>query len=302
MPRAERASGAEMEPRNVASRLRAGVAARGGLRWAATDVTAVTEEARRRLDLSPLAAAALGRALGGAAMLLRVAPRVPARLVLELRGDGVLGTVLAEADDRGNLRGTVTRPQAEIPHGAGGKLPVGRGIGSGFLRVIREQEDGCYRSEVALVSGEVAEDLAHYLAQSEQIRSAVLLGVLARPGGVSAAGGLIVEAMPDADPETLGRLEDNLARLGAVSRHLEEVGLRGVIRRAMDGLEWEMLESRPLRYRCRCSRERLQRHLRLLGREEISALRASDEKLEAECLFCGVRYIFDPAELVETVH
>ncbi len=278
-------------------RLHIGLAGGGSLRWAAADLTPVVEEARRRLDLSPLAAAALGRSLTGAALLLRLAAKTPARLVVEIRGDGPMRLVLAEADERGNLRGMVGQPRLHLPGAPGGKLPVGDAIGKGLLRVLREQDGSSYQSQVALVTGEIGTDLAHYLEQSEQTQSAVLVGVLAKPDGVAAAGGMIVEVLPGAREEEVGRLESNIARLAGVSRTIEEQGLPGLVRTLLDGLPGEVHETRELRYRCRCSRERLRQHLIVLSVEDREHLQHEDGSTEAECVFCGEIYRFEAAEL-----
>lgn len=280
-------------------RLRAGVAGGGALRWAAADITEMVETARARLDLSPVAAAALGRSLAAAALLLRLAVKTPSRLVVEIAGDGPLGRVIAEADDEGSLRGMVGNRLADVPHTAAGKLAVGRAVGRGLLRVIRESDGASYASQVELVSGEIGEDLAHFLEQSEQTRSAVLLGVLGRPHGVAAAGGMIVEALPGASAEAVGRLEANVAGAGGVSRLVEAGGARGVLDVLLAGLDPMERESRVLTYRCRCSRERLERHLAPLPYEELLALADDAGVIEAECAFCAERYRFSPAELRE---
>lgn len=278
-------------------RLRAGVAGGGSLRWAAADITAVVETARARLDLSPVASAALGRALAAAALLLRLAAKTPARLVVEIAGDGPLGRVIAEADDQGSLRGMVGNRLADVPHTPEGKLAVGRAVGKGLLRVIRERDGASYSSQVELVSGEIGEDLAHFLDQSEQVRSAVLLGVLGRPHGVAAAGGMIVEALPAASSAVLARLEANAAAAGGVSRLVESGGASGVLDTVLAGLDPEHRETRTLAYRCRCNRERLERHLAPLPYEELVALADGTGVIEAECAFCAERYRFLPEEL-----
>ncbi len=282
--------------------LEAGLAGDGSLRWAAADLTQVLESTRRRLDLSPVAAAALGRSLTGAALLLRLASKTPSRLVIEIRGDGPLVSVLAEADDGGNLRGMVGRPRAEVPHTAAGKLAVGRAVGQGTLRVVRQHERGAHQSRVELVTGEIGDDLAHYLAQSDQTRSAVLLGVLADPSGIAAAGGMIVEAMPEAPAELVRGLERRVERMATVSRVLAGGGVRGLVERLVGGLGPRTVERRELRYRCRCSRRTLARHLRRLDREQLGALETERGDLEAECAFCGSVYRFGPAELTCPSH
>jgi len=278
--------------------LELGLAGDGAFRWAVADITDVMEEVRGRFDLWPVPAAALGRCLAGAALLQRLATKSPSRLLLEVRGNGPILRVLAEADAEGNLRGLVGDPRVQVPDWPGGKLGVGRAVGKGYLRVIREYEGGnSYQSQVELVSGEIGEDVAFYLSQSEQIRSAVLLGVLGKPSGVAAAGGMVVEVMPGAPEEAIARLESNIAAIRGVSHLLEEGGAGNVVERVLAGFDREVKEVRPLRYRCRCSRERLLNHLVLLPAADRDYLRAEDGAIEADCAFCGVRYRFAPEEL-----
>lgn len=279
--------------------LQLGLAGGGLLRWAMADLSEVVEAARQRLDYSPVAAAALGRSLAGAALLLRLASKTPSRLILEVRGDGPLRQVVAEADDEGNLRGMVSRPRVEVPHTAAGKLAVGRAVGRGSLRVVRERPGGSYASQVELVSGEIGEDLAHFLAQSEQTRSAVLLGVLARPDGVAAAGGMIVEVLPGAGEEVVATLEANIAALDGVSRLLDREGIDGTVAQLLAGLDPEVRESRSLAYRCRCNRDRLRRHLSYIAARESEPLFDEEGGLEVECVFCGTGYRFVEEELAE---
>lgn len=272
--------------------LEAGVAAAGGLRWVGVDLGPVVETARRRLDCSPLAATALGRCMSGAALLLRLAAKTPSRLLLEVRGDGPLGRVIAEADDRGNLRAMVGEPRATLPQRPSGRLPIGEAIGAGNLRVTRRYPGGVQTSEVELVSGEIGKDLAHYLSASQQIRSAVLVGVLTTPQGVAAAGGVIVEAFPETDAVALERLEGNLEGLPGVSRSLAGGGLAALLVRLFDGLDHRPLESRLVRFSCRCSGAAVGAVLAALEPGELATLRGPDGTLEAECSFCGRRYRF----------
>ncbi|HEX9944407.1 MAG TPA: Hsp33 family molecular chaperone HslO [Thermoanaerobaculia bacterium] len=280
-------------------RLELGMAGNGAFRWAVADITDVMEEVRDRFDLWPVPAAALGRCLAGAALLQRLSTKTPSRLMLEVRGDGPLLRVLAEADDEGNLRGMVGDGRVQVPDWPGGKLGVGRAVGKGYLRVLREYERGnSYQSQVELVSGEIGEDVAYYLSQSEQTQSAVLLGVLGKPSGVAAAGGMVVEVLPEAPEETVARLESNIAGIRGVSHLLEEGGAEHVVEQVLAGFERETKEVRPLRYRCRCSRERLHRHLVLLSAEDRDYLKDDEGSIEADCAFCGTRYRFTPEELV----
>jgi molecular chaperone Hsp33 len=271
----------------------------GAFRWAVADITDVLEGVRDRFDLWPVPAAALGRCLAGAALLQRLSTKSPSRLMLGVRGDGPIGRVLAEADDEGNLRGMVGDGRVQVPDWPGGKLGVGRAVGKGVLRVLREYERGnSYQTQVELVSGEIGEDVAYYLSQSEQRKSAVLLGVLGKPSGVVAAGGMVVEVLPGAPEETIARLESNIAGIRGVSHLIEEGGAEHVVEQVLAGLDREVKEIRPLRYRCRCSRERLLGHLTLLPAEDRDYLRAGDGAIEADCTFCGARYRFSTEELV----
>jgi len=275
-----------------------GLAGDGALRWAVVDITDVMEKVRDQFDLWPVPAAALGRCLAGAALLQRLADKTPSRLLLEVRGNGPILRVLAEADDEGNLRGLVGDGRVQVPDWPGGKLGVGRAVGKGYLRVVREFERGnSYQSQVELVSGEIGEDVAYYLSQSEQTRSAVLLGVLGKPSGVVAAGGMVVEVMPGAPEETIARLESNIAGIRGISHLIEEGGAEHVVEKVLAGFDREVKEVRPLRYRCRCSRERLLNHLVLLPMEDRDYLKADDGAIEADCAFCGTRYRFAPEEL-----
>ncbi|HEY9420942.1 MAG TPA: Hsp33 family molecular chaperone HslO [Thermoanaerobaculia bacterium] len=279
-------------------RLELGLAGNGAFRWAVADITEVMEEVRDRFDLWPVPAAALGRCLAGAALLQRLSTKTPSRLMLEVRGNGPLLRVLAEADDAGNLRGMVGDSQVQVPDWPGGKLGVGRAVGKGYLRVLREYEGGnSYQSQVELVSGEIGEDVAYYLRQSEQTPSAVLLGVLGKPSGVVAAGGMVVEVLPGAPEDTIARLEENIGKIHGVSHLLEEGGAEHVVERVLAGFDREVKETRPLRYRCRCSRERLLHHLILLPAEDRDYLREDDGSIGADCAFCGAHYRFPPEEL-----
>ena len=285
-------------PVTAQGKLELGLAGNGSLRWAVADITDVMEEVRGRFDLWPVPAAALGRCLAGAAILQRLATKTPSRLMLEVRGDGPLLRVLAEADDEGNLRGIVGDGRVQVPDWPGGKLGVGRAVGRGYLRVLREYEGGgSYQSQVELVSGEIGEDVAYYLSQSEQTKSAVLLGVLGKPSGVAAAGGMVVEVLPGAPEGSISRLEENIAGIRGVSHLLEEGGTGHVVEQVLAGFDREVMEVRPLRYRCRCSRERLRQHLVLLPEEDRDYLREDDGSIEADCAFCATHYRFTPEEL-----
>lgn len=282
-------------PTGSPDRLATGLAANGDLRWVVVDIRESLEEARLRLDLSPLATVALGRALAGAVLVQRISLKVPMRLTLEISGDGPLGRVLAESRAAGSLRGLVGNPR--VPNPDGEKLKIAPAIGRGTLTVVREGPRHRYSSQVELVSGELGDDLTHYLEQSEQIRSAVLLGVLLKPEGVAAAGGLVVEALPGTGEESLRRLEANIRSREGVSAVLDRGGPSALAEMIFDGFEQEVTEQLPLQYHCGCDRDRLLRQLLPLAASDLDELIGPDGRCEAVCAFCGERYLYDADEL-----
>jgi len=272
--------------------LRLGVAAHSSLRWAAVDLAEPVEEARRRCDLSPLAAVALGRALVSASLLLRFSTKKAGRLSVEVAGDGALGKVVAEATSRGFVRGLVGNPC----------LPsLSAAVGKGVYKVTQSAEDGSgrYESQVRLVSGELGKDLVHYLEQSQQIRSAALLGVLPRPEGVVQAGGVLIEAFPGVAEETLRVLEANLAAVGGeVSAGLEAGGLEGLLSGCLEGFDRRELERHELTYGCGQGREDIRSKLLHLKDEELDEVVDSEGLFTADCAYCARRFTFSRDELV----
>jgi len=279
-----------------------GLAGDGAFRVLAAETTDVVEEARRRHGLSPTATAALGRALTGAALLAFLLSKTPReRVTLKIEGEGPLGHLVAEAGVDGRVRGYVGHPEADVPLSEKGKLDVGRLIGPGELRVMRSLPNGeIYDSSVPLVSGEIAEDLAHYLLKSEQIPSAVLLGVRVSPEGpVEAAGGMVVQVLPGAPEEAIARLEENLKGLPGFSALLKEKGLLGAVREVLKGLGFEptdLGEGIPIRFACRCDREKARDSLRFFGPEELREM-AEEGGAEVVCRWCGEVYRLSPEEL-----
>ncbi len=269
----------------------------------------VVEEARLRHGLSPTATAALGRALTGALLLAQLLLKTPReRLTLRVEGTGPLGGLVAEADAFGNVRGYVKNPQAEVPLREDGKLNVGELVGAGFLRVDRSLAGGeIYTSTVPLVSGEIAEDLAHYLWQSEQIPSALLLGVRVRgEGEVEMAGGVAVQVVPGAPEAVVGRLEANLAGLPGLTPLLREKGLEGALAAIFQGLGYAPTDLRalgyplngiPAQFRCRCSREKALEALVFFTPEEREEMIVKDGGAEVVCHWCGEVYRFRPEEI-----
>ena len=290
-------------------RILRGLAGDGNLRVVAADTTDVVEEARLRHGLSPTATAALGRAMTGALLLAQLLLKTPReRLTLRIEGTGPLGGLVAEADAFGHVRGYAKNPKAEVPLREDGKLNVGELVGPGVLRVDRSLPNGeIYTSTVPLVSGEIAEDLAHYLWQSEQIASAVLLGVRVHgEGEVEVAGGVAVQVMPGAPEEVVARLEANLAGLQGLTPLLKEKGLEGTLEAIFQGLGYTPTDLRalryaqneiPVRFQCRCSREKALEALVFFTPEEREDMIVKDGGAEVVCHWCGEVYRFSPEEI-----
>lgn len=273
-----------------------GVAAESNLRWAAVDLGGVVEDARARHDLSPLSAVALGRAMAAAALLQRFSSKAPERLIFEVRGDGPLGKVVTEVDSEGNLRGLVGEPR--LPNPASGSMSIGEAVGQGLLRVTRESERGTYNSQVALVSGEIGGDLVHFLEQSQQIRSAALLGVLPRASGITAAGGVLIEAFPGVDDDVVTHLEGNIGALGGgISDLLESGGIPTLLDTVFRGFDRQELERYPLLHRCRCRPETLRESLRQVPDDELRTIADERGNCVAVCAFCSTQYRFSLDEL-----
>jgi molecular chaperone Hsp33 len=279
-----------------------GIAGNGRILALAARTTRLCEEARRRHDAWPTAAAALGRALTGAA-LLGMSLKDGQSLTLRIVGDGPIGGLIAEARHGGMVRGYARNPAVHLPVRADGKLDVGGAVGRhGVLHVTRDLGlRRPYTGSYPLVSGEIGEDLTCYLARAEQIPSLVSLGVLVGvDGAVRSAGGLVLQLLPGADDADAVRLEENVRRLGPVSRAVDAGAAPGdLMAAALSDLQPRILAEEPLHFHCGCSRERLREALVSLGPGELRAMIEEDGGAEAVCNFCGERYVFDEDELAE---
>ncbi len=269
------------------------------VRAIAAVTTGVVEEARRRHGTYPTATAALGRTLT-AGLLLGATMKDEERLSIELSCDGPLKRVMVSTTGSNQVRGYVGRPATHLPS-KNGKLDVAGAVGEGLLCVIRTQpwNKEPYRSIMQIVSGEIGQDIAHYLLTSEQIPSAVGLGVFVnRAGDVGAAGGFLVQLMSGGSEETIGRVEANVAALPAVTALVREGrGPDEILQAVLAGLEPTRVGEAPVAFGCHCTRERVFGALLLLGRAEIADMIATDGQAEVTCEFCAERYLIDRDEL-----
>ena len=269
-----------------------------GVRVYAAVTTDLVNEAIRRHDCYPVAAAALGRTMTGA-LLLAANLKNKEALTVNIRGNGPLKNITADAVPEGFVRGYVADPHVELPLNDKGKLDVGGGVGQGLVTVtrftgLREP----MRGSSEIVTGEIAEDLTNYLYVSEQTPSSIGLGVLVDTDfSAKAAGGFIIQPMPDADEETISRLEENLQKLRPVTTMIDEgKDAREIILEIMNGFEMEFLTTTDLAFRCQCSKERLEDVLLNLNHDDMESLIA-DGQAEVCCHFCGEKYHFSREEL-----
>ena len=261
----------------------------------------IVERARNIHKLLPTATAALGRTLMGASLMGDMLKEEKGALTLQIKGGGPLGTILAVSDHQGNVRGYVQNPQVELMEQRPGKLDVGRAVGTdGTLTVIKDiglKEP--YVGSIGLFSGEIADDLAMYFVESEQIPTACALGVLVGlDQSVTAAGGYIIQLLPGAGEELISKIEAGVHSLGPVSSALAG-GLdgEGLLRAVLSGFDLDILEKHPVEYRCYCSRERVSRALISMGRKDLSELIREQGRAELTCQFCDQVYRFSGEEL-----
>ncbi len=281
-----------------ASYMLRGVAADGGIRVVGADTTALVADAVGRHQASRTAGAALGRTLSGALLLSHALLKNPQdRLTLRLRGEGPLGGVIADAGLDGAVRGYVGNPDVELPPRGDGKLDVGSAVGrDGSIEVIRSHAPygDPYGSSV-----EIADDVATFLAKSEQIASAVLLGVYFGPDGVGASGGVLLQALPGADEAALARLEANVGAFGQLTDGLRRGSLLQTLQELTAGLELELLtdEALPLTFACRCDTRKALEAVAYFSPEERERMIDEDGGAEVVCHWCNEARWLEPEDI-----
>ena len=273
----------------------------GMVKAVAVSTRELTERARQIHRTLPTATAALGRTLAAASMMGNALKGDGASLTLRVQGGGPLGILLAVSDNQGNVRGTVDNPAVDVPLRSDGKLDVGAAVGSqGTLTVIRDLHmKDPYVGSVGLLGGEIAEDLAAYFVESEQIPTACGLGVLVdRDQSVLAAGGYLIQLLPGAGEDVVAKVEGGVMAAGSVTGLLSGVaGPEEMLRQVLSDFELEILECASIEYRCDCSRDRMERALISLGPEELRAIIDEQGGAELTCRFCDNVQTFTKAEL-----
>lgn len=261
----------------------------------------IVERARNIHTTLPVATAALGRALLAASLMGNALKTDKGSLTLQIKGGGPLGTILAVSDNQGNVRGYVQNPDVELMEIEPGKLDVGTAVGeTGTLTVIKDlgmKEP--YVGSIGMFTGEIADDIAMYFVESEQIPTACALGVrVDTDQSVLAAGGYLIQLLPGADESMIEKIEKGVRGLGSVSKALlDGLDAEGLLRAVLSDFELEVLERHPVEYRCYCSRTRVEQALISMGREELSAMIEEQGEAELSCQFCDKLYNFTREEL-----
>lgn len=273
----------------------------GMVKAAAVSTRDLTERARQIHKTLPVATAALGRMLAACSMMGNALKEDGASLTLRIQGGGPLGTLLAVSDNQGNVRGTVDNPAVDLPLRPDGKLDVGSAVGcEGTLTVIRDLHmKDPYVGSVGLLGGEIAEDLAAYFVESEQIPTACGLGVLVdRDQSVLASGGYLIQLLPGAGEDVITKVEGGVMAAGPVTTLLRENSdPEAVLRKVLSDFELDVLEESPIEYRCDCSRDRMERALISLGPEELKGIIEEQGGAELTCRFCDNVQTFTRKEL-----
>lgn len=265
----------------------------------------MVETARSRHDLSPVVTAALGRLMTGAVMMGSMLKGEKDMLTLQVNGDGPAGGLTVTADSQGNVKGYAQFPQAMLPPNSKGKLDVGGIIGNGYLTVIKDMGmKEPYSSQVALQSGEIGDDLTYYFAASEQIPSCVALGVLMEKNNtVKQAGGFIIQLMPFAENEIISRLEAKIASIAPVTTLLNDGNApEDILKLALGDMGLEITDKMPVNFKCNCAKERVEKVLISLGREELQKLADEGEEVKLHCHFCNKDYGFTVDELKKMIN
>lgn len=275
-------------------------AANAQIRAFAATTRDTVEEARRRHNCSPVATAALGRLLSAGVMMGIMMKGDQDILTLQIKGSGPIQGITVTANSKGEVKGYAYRPQVMLPPSAAGKLDVGGAVGEGILSIIKDMGlKEPYAGQTELQTGEIADDLTYYFANSEQIPSSVGLGVLMeRDNTVKQAGGFIIQLMPFAEDAVIEKLEQNLSKVTSVTSILDEGNTpEQMLELLLGDLGVEILDIVPAKFDCNCTKHRVEKAIISIGRNETSQMIDEGKEIEVNCHFCNTDYIFSVEEL-----
>ena len=264
----------------------------------------LTEEARKRHNSSPIVTAAMGRLMSGAVMMGSMMKGEKDLLTIQVKGDGPMCGLTVTADAKGNVKGYPYVPDVVLPANAMGKLDVGGAIGSGSMNVIKDMGlKEPYIGQIALQTGEIADDLTYYFAVSEQVPSSVGLGVLmSKENTVAQAGGFIIQLMPFTTDETIDKLEKKLAEVTSVTALLAQgYTPEMILDKLLGEFGLEITDKMPVQFHCDCSKERVEKAIASISKEELQSIIDDGEPIEVNCDFCNTKYKFDINELKEII-
>lgn len=273
----------------------------GSIRAVIATTTHLVAYARHQHHLSFTATAALGRALTAGLLLAPLIAR-QGQVALKFQGNGPLGKIIVDASPKGTVRGYVENPQVELPLNALGNFDVGAAVGkTGYLHVTIDQGFGRpHTSTVELVSGEIGEDLNHYLVNSNQTGSLVIVGTHLNSQGVEAAGGMIIQLLPDHTEETICRIENNITTFGNFTFLMGRgMTLEEILARVLDGFTLQTLaQAHPVFFHCKCSPERFLQALQVMDKADLIAMAEEEGQAEGRCHFCNKYYYVDKERLL----
>ena len=279
-----------------------GMAANGQIRVLAATTKETVEKARELHNTSPVATAALGRLLTAGAMMGAMMKEEKDIITLQIRGTGPIQGLVVTADSSANVKGYVFNPNVIIPANKDGKLDVAEAIGVGMLSVTRDlgmKEP--YSSQTNLITSEIAEDITHYFANSEQVPSAVALGVLMnKDNTVKQAGGFIIQLLPFADEKLIDKLEEKINKISSITS-LQEKGMspEEILKEVLGDLDLDIMDTIPTSFFCNCEKERVENAITCVGKKEIDEMISEGKEIEVNCHFCSTSYKFSVDELKE---
>ncbi len=264
----------------------------------------LVEEMRQIHDTSPVVSAALGRLLTGGIIMGSMLKNRDDLLTIQVRGDGPIKGMTVTADSNGNVKGYAHEPQVILPANSAGKLDVGGAVGRGYMSVIKDMGlKEPYVGQTDLQTGEIADDLTYYFATSEQVPSSVGLGVLMnKDNTVRQAGGFVIQLMPFAEEVVIKKLEDNLAKFSSVTTVLNDGKTpEEMLQMLLEGMDMQIMDTMEAKYACNCSKERVQKAIISIGKDDIEEMIDEGEEIEVNCHFCNKSYKFSIEELEEII-